>query len=445
MTADRHTLPDAARDANRSGAAGATKRGHAGWARRASVAMALLMVACAPSLLGSCTSDDAGAPRAAALRDLPKVGPTPDVAISDSPSTPTPADVARGAIAAPAAGPDPTGGVEAAVVRDPWTWGESAGFILGSANYRIHTTIRDEVLLRDLPRLMEDALDHYTTALGPLPRPRSALRSSIFERRSEWAAYTRRRLPNEAEIYLSIGRGGYTTEGESVLFNIGREDTFIIAVHEGWHQYTQSVFTDRLPTWMEEGVACWMEGHRFRRGSPQPNFLPWRNFERFGELRDAARAQRLVPLADLVRGTPQEALGKGKATLLTYYAQVWALIHFLHDGENGRYRDALRQVVADAAAGTMTARLRQSDRVPREAKRRWGLSGSGRWVVIEYFNPDFEEIAAQYDDFVRTLSTGSVGSRIWRGQSPLDPAPGSAQQPTPSGASRPAPAPAAGR
>ncbi|HMN97722.1 MAG TPA: DUF1570 domain-containing protein [Phycisphaerales bacterium] len=279
------------------------------------------------------------------------------------------------------------------------------------------------MLLSDLPVLMEHALDHYTSALGALPRPTTALRSSIFDRRPEWAAYTRRRLPNDAETYLAIGRGGYTTEGESVLFNIGREDTFIIAVHEGWHQYTQSVFRDRLPTWLEEGVACWMEGHRFRRGSERPVFLPWRNFERFGELREAARAGRLVPLADLIRGTPQEALGQGKTTLLTYYAQLWALVHFLNEGEGGRYAAALREVVADAAAGRLTARVRSSDVVPAEAKRRWGLSGGGRWVATVYFNADIEELSKQYDAFVRLLVSAPSGPRIWRGQSPVEIAP----------------------
>lgn len=343
--------------------------------------------------------------------------PRPDAASSErvgAAPPPTAPEVAAGAIGS-------TIETRREVLRQPWSFGEAAGSLLSSLNYRIHTTLADGQLLKDLPTLMEAALDHYTTALGELPRPDSGLRSYVFERRSEWAAYTRRRLPNEAETYLAIGRGGYTTEGESVLFNIGREDTFIISVHEGWHQYTQTVFADRLPTWFEEGIACYMEGHRFRRGSPAPTFLPWRNFERFGELRDVVRTDRLLPLKEMLDGTPQASLGQGKSSLLGYYAQSWAFIHFLNEGEGGRYHEALRQVLADAADGRLTKRLMRSDKIPQQARRPWALSRTARWIVLEYFNQDLDEFAAQYETFVRTITTSGSSNAIWRGESPLAP------------------------
>jgi hypothetical protein len=307
---------------------------------------------------------------------------------------------------------------EPEVLRQPWSWGEATGSVLRSRSYEIQTTIKDERLLRDLPLLMEGALAHYRSALVELPAPPRPMRSMIFDRRSEWAAYTRRKLPQEADLYIGIGRGGYTTGGESVLFNLGRSDTFIIAVHEGWHQYTQTTFNDRLPTWLEEGMACWMEGHRFHRQA-LPTFAPWRNMERYGALRDAVREDRLVPLADLMRGTPQEALGEGRATLLSYYAQVWALVHFLHDGEGGRYRDALRRIVRDAATGDLTRTLMSSEAIPVEARRTRVLSRGGRWAALAYFNRDLEELEAQYLAFVAKVVADGGGNRIWRGLSPI--------------------------
>ncbi|MFO0874618.1 MAG: hypothetical protein U0575_11695 [Phycisphaerales bacterium] len=336
-----------------------------------------------------------------------------------------PAAVATGdPSGAPASGPEPgSAALEPAaptVQREPWTFGDAPGFVLVTPNYRLNTTIVDEPMLRELPLLMEAALRHYASELVRLPMPTHPLRSSIFAKRSEWAAHTKRRMPRDADTYLAIGRGGYTTDGESALFDIGREDTFTIALHEGWHQFTQTVFKDRLPVWLEEGIACWMEGMRFRRESAAPTFMPWRNVERFGELREAARSGRLVPFAELLKSTPQEALGQGKGTLLTYYAQVWALVHFLNEGEGGRYRDALRQVVADAAAGRLVARLVNSNAIPSEVRHPWLLARGGRWVAIEYLNADLDELGAQYDAFVRQIVASGNGQRVWRGESPTE-------------------------
>ena len=317
----------------------------------------------------------------------------------------------------PADAPAPSTPTALVVVREPWTWAESTGYVLRSPNYEISTTVKDESLLRDMPILMEAALVHFRTGLVELPAPRSAMRSMFFDRRTEWAAYTKRRLPQEAETYLGIGRGGYTTGGESVLYNLGRSDTFIIAVHEGWHQYTQTTFKDRLPTWLEEGMACWMEGHRFRRESA-PTFAPWRNMERYGALRDAVEEGRLVSLGDLLRGTPQEALGEGRATLLGYYAQVWALVHFLNEGQGGRYAEALRRALRDAAEGTLVRTVMSSDAVPPEARRPWALARNGRWVAAAYFNPNIDELESQYRDFIRLIVADGGGNRIWKGLSP---------------------------
>lgn len=377
----------------------------------------------APPPLAESDSPSAAPPVEPASRGTPPIAPPSHATPPDiQPGTPPAVQPATPPAVAPAALPSTAPSsipLHATVTRQAWTFGEALGFILVTDHFRLHTTIADGPALRELPILMEGALRHYTSALGPLPMPDEPMRSSIFAKRSEWASHTRRKMPREADTYLAIGRGGYTTDGESVLFDIGRDDTFTIAVHEGWHQYTQTVFKDRLPVWLEEGIACWMEGVRFRRDSVSPSFLPWRNFERYGELRDAERAGRLVPFAELVKSTPQEALGKGKGTLLTYYAQVWALVHFLNEGENGRYRDGLRQAVADAAAGKMVTRLMKSTAIPAEARRPWVIMRSGKWMAMEYFNPNLDELAAQYDAFVKRIVNNGNGQRVWRGESPL--------------------------
>jgi len=225
-------------------------------------------------------------------------------------------------------------------VVEPWTFGKSAGECIDTGTHRIHSTLRDPVIRDRIQIFLPTALDHYRSAIIPLPEPDGPIEVFLFGSRSDWMAYTRERLPQEAAMYEQIGRGGYTIEGDAVLYDIGRWDTFTIAAHEGWHAYSQRVFRHSLPVWLEEGIACYMEGVRGGVNGGPPTFIPWRNFERYGELRDVVYQNRLVPLDEFVQGTPQDYLKDGRRTLLGYYAQAWALVHFLSEGEGGHSQRA---------------------------------------------------------------------------------------------------------
>ena len=47
----------------------------------------------------------------------------------------------------------------------------------------------------------------------------------------------------------------------------------------------------------------------------------------------------------------------------------------------------------------------------------------GPGLILAYFNPNFEEFAAQYDAFVGALLESNAWDRVMRGESPLTPAP----------------------
>lgn len=337
-----------------------------------------------------------------------------------------PADMGNGT-ATPAAGA--VRPVPAPSTVEAWTFGSAEGRVHRSENFIIHSTLSDGALDRALPAFSERALEKYRTALGELPAPPKAVQTFIFGARSQWERYTRERLGSNAGPYLAMGKGGFTTEGDAVLYDIGRLDTLTILAHEGWHQYTQRTFKHPLPLWLEEGIACWMEAVRPGRGESSTSpFLPWRNYERFGELRSGARADMLIPLESLLDSSPEQFLKQGKDRLLLYYAQVWALVHFLHEGEGGRYAEPLRQLIQDAAEGRLAGRMANSQAYPNPRARSMHLhSRLGKWVVLEYFNPRFAEFKSQYERFLRDVTAPSASQRVWRGESPLPPA-----QPSPS-------------
>lgn len=306
-------------------------------------------------------------------------------------------------------------------VIEPWTFGKTAGECIDTGTHRIHSTLRDPMIRERMQVFLPAALDHYRSALAPLPEADGPIDVYLFGTRSDWIAYTRERLPEEAAMYEKIGRGGYTIEGDAVLWDIGRWDTFTIAAHEGWHAYSQRILRHALPVWMEEGIACYMEGVRGGVNGGPPVFMPWRNFERYGELRDVVAQGRLVPLEEFVQGTPQDYLRDGRRTLLAYYAQAWALVHFLHEGEGGRYRPGLERLLADAVEGRIASTIWESNRAGTRNERRMAIGRQvGPAVLREYFAEDMTRIAAEYEAFVRELVRRGNGEKIWQGTSPFE-------------------------
>ncbi len=305
-----------------------------------------------------------------------------------------------------------------------WTEGGSRAQQIVTPHFTIRTSIGNQELRRFIPIFLERALRQYANAICRLPAPNKRLETFIFGSRDGWAQFTRKRLGSDAGIYLGLGRGGYTTKSTAVLYDIGPNDTLTIVAHEGWHQYSQSVFREELPVWLEEGIATYMEGFRVDE-QRAPNFAAWRNFERFGELREAVRSENLIPLQDLLERSPQQFLGDGKDRLLVYYAQVWAFTHFLVDGLEGRHRSQLAELLQDAVRGSISASLLAAadDSDARDALQRGLARGGiralpGPLVASAYFGRDLDELARDYEDFVRRLCVRGSGDSIWRGQMP---------------------------
>ena len=296
------------------------------------------------------------------------------------------------------------------VTKRSWHFGGAAGKVITTPHYRVYTTLTRQSILDRLPLFLERAMAHYTTALAPLPYPRTRLDTYLFESRGQWEAKTRQMLPRQASTFLTLGRGGFTTRGTSVLYYIGRKDTLAIAAHEGWHQFSQEIFRSQLPLWMEEGIATYMEGYTSHPDG-LPRFRPWMNLERFHTLRDAVRAGRLIPLEDLLSRTPQSFLKDSKNELLIYYAQVWVLTHFLAEGQHGRYRESLREVLIDALRGRLAVR----------SLGRRGGPGSvrlGSAVMTAYFDSDLTQFEQAYLQFVQRVVRTGGRDRVVQGRSP---------------------------
>ena len=323
-----------------------------------------------------------------------------------APATVAPTSTAAGALPASLA-------TSPVVSTRSWTWESTNGIEVDTQHWSIKSSLRSANFLGALPGFYEAALANYRTGLVPLPAPPKRMEACLFGTRDEWARYTQHRLGDDAATYLKMGRGGFTTAGEAVLYDIGPRDTLAIAAHEGWHQYSQTTFRTALPVWLEEGIACYMEGFRMPPGAVVPTFLPWRNAERYSELRSAFRKGRLPSLREFLEGSPQASLAVSRDAQLAYYAQAWALVHFLREGEGGRWRPRLEAALQQAVRGELPAAAR---------------TGPGFLVVA--IEPDFDAFARAYDRFVGALVDANAWDRVIRGESPLEPASPPAEAPS---------------
>ncbi len=297
---------------------------------------------------------------------------------------------------------------------EAWMFDRAEGRLITTPYYRVFTTEKEPITISRLPRFLELALDHYRSAIVPLPAPPTKLDVFLMDNRDQWKRLTLQMMGREGERYHRIGRGGFAHGGRAFLWDIGVFDTLAIAAHEGWHQYTQRAFRDPLPIYMEEGLASFMEGHRWAGNSPV--FLPWSNLERYDRLRTAHARRELVPLSRLLSEAPQDLLAGAGDEALRYYAQVWALMHFLNAGEQGTYREGLRNLLLDAERGNVreVVRVRFGERGLASLMARRGSP-----VLEAYLPKPLAEIEDEYTAFVSRLVAPGSRDLIVQGKSPF--------------------------
>jgi hypothetical protein len=300
--------------------------------------------------------------------------------------------------------------------RTPWTFMAREGWEYATPGATIRTTLRDRGMLIRLPAFVELAQIHARTAIATLPPPEEPVTTYMLGSRREWEDLTRRLLGDRAGLYLAIERGGYSAGTTGVYYNIGPKDSFTIAAHEGWHQLAASVLKDPIPVWLDEGLACYLEGFVWDERSPDtPRFRPWANLERHDQLRDAHARGALHDLRTLVTSRPQDLMrtDKGADAVLTYYAQLWALIHFFK--ERG-HSHGLERVVTLAHNGALLSTLDPNDaRALRSAR-----TGPGVLSVIAP-GSDLDELDARFRRYVNEIVAVGGRNKILMGESPTAP------------------------
>ncbi len=172
----------------------------------------------------------------------------------------------------------------------PWNFGQLPGTLITTDHYHLYTTIHDPLYQRLIARILESCYAHFTE-LNPQTSVANPMDCYVFADRDSWELYTKLRAGSNAPIYLQISAGGYCQEGIFAGYDIGREQTLSVLAHEAWHQFSWYAFKDRLPSWLEEGLATQNEAIVW--DGVTPSFSPEMNYRRFQALQAAQREHRL--------------------------------------------------------------------------------------------------------------------------------------------------------
>lgn len=283
---------------------------------------------------------------------------------------------------------------------EPWQFGQVPGTAITTGHYHVYTTIKDPLYQQLISRILEACWSHFA-ALHPDTAVPGPMDCYVFADRNAWELYTRLRAGTNAPIYLQISAGGYCQEGIFAGYDIGREATLSVLSHEAWHQYSWFAFKDRLPSWLEEGLATQSEAVVW--DGITPAFAPEKNFRRFQALRSADRENRLWTLQAIVDTHAGKVIKLPPKHIDAYYAQLWGLILFL---EHSHYRSHLARILADARAGTLATKLAGTGLTGPEVSaftEHWNAV-AGPLYLTEYINPNVVELEAEYRRFIRNFT-----------------------------------------
>ena len=283
----------------------------------------------------------------------------------------------------------------------PWDFAENNGVVISTENYRIYTTLRDPLYQRLLGRVLE-AAHARAVANNPNGLIKGPLDCYVFGNRSQWEFYTNLRAGSNAPIYLQISAGGYCQEGVFAGYDIGREQTLSVVAHEAWHQYSWFAFKDRLPSWLEEGLATQNEAIDWEGATPR--FKPEMNYRRWLALKQAIRENRMWKLSELASTHAGRVIKLNQKHVDAYYSQLWSFVLFLQ--HSPKYSKGLQELLADADSGTLAKSLAGTGVSPREVENfteRWNTV-AGPVYMKKYIAPDLNALQREYEAWARELT-----------------------------------------
>jgi hypothetical protein len=283
---------------------------------------------------------------------------------------------------------------------DRWAYAGHPGRQLTTHHYEIYTTLNDEVLLKAVPQVVESAYLYYRELVPSARAPNQRMKVYLFARRDEWANFTRHFAGPRAKTLLKVQRGGYMERGITVAEYVAHSITFPLLTHEGFHQYVFHCVPGRMPAWLNEGLATICEGQRWSNAGLK-EFDPWHNPGRRNALAEVLLRDEAFPLGKLLEINAGDVVGGSTRAIGAYYAQLWQLMLFLNEGQEGKYAESFARLLDAIGSQDLEAFARAA-----HVKSTHSTYNFGRDLFCAFISDDLEAVEREYVTFMRRKILG---------------------------------------
>ena len=276
------------------------------------------------------------------------------------------------------------------------------GITINTNHYRVHTTLLEPLMLRQLPAFLESAYNEYQNQLPQPVETQTIFNIYLFATREQWEDFTKEFTGPAARLYLKIKKGAYYLNDACVAYHIGTQRTFAVLGHEGWHHFNSKLFAFRLPSWLDEGIACTFENSTYYKG--KFHFEPQKNLSRLGALRKTALENNMIPLGELITLNPGYVIDDSKK-VLAFYGQSYALVRFLREEKYGLRLGNYHNLLLGALDGNwpvdpQVRKIAADRNIPMTIKFNAAVSPM---LFTHHIDPDLESIQKEYENFCRKI------------------------------------------
>lgn len=203
-------------------------------------------------------------------------------------------------------------------------------FEVEGGHYVVKTDISDTVT-KNASKAMEELYKAYADIFDMRAEPNDRKTEiAIFGKKEDFTKYAASLGVKPRGDALGFFRIGSDGSSQIVTYKLQGEDfnTMSTLYHEATHQFIAKVLGPRrAPTWVNEGLAVYMEHSQWSRDKLKIGVIPEK---RLAGLQAAIRAGKHIPLAELVKRGPETYDG-------VCYAEGWSLVYFLVHANRGAY------------------------------------------------------------------------------------------------------------
>jgi hypothetical protein len=214
--------------------------------------------------------------------------------------------------------------------------------LVHTRHYDIHTDI-DDSLIADLSARMDVMYDQYATTFSDFKPPTNApaLPVYLFATHEKYMAFTDYSGVNTGGLFVA-GRRPYLTAYEQ---GQGRDALRRTLQHEAFHQFAHSTISQRLPPWMNEGMAQLFEESIWMGKDFLTDQVPPR---RLRQLHADIVQKRLVEFDQFLALSPgdwRDTLHTNVEKAATCYNQAWAMAYFCSSAGDPAYHAQFNQLL----------------------------------------------------------------------------------------------------